>query len=220
MQRDIEFSVGEFYHLYTRGVERRELFLDDDDRKRFITLLRVCNGDKPVVFKIVRGLPLDEVDVGESLVAIGAYCLMPNHVHILVREIREQGISRFAEKLFTAYSMYFNRRYDRKGRLYESVFQARHVQSDEYLKYLYAYIHLNPVKLVEPDWKETGISDRLAARRFLESYTVSSFQDFRHYNRKEKIILSPKHFPEYFKKRFEFDDFINDWLNFRGLPLA
>ncbi len=219
MQRNLEFSISEYYHLYNRGVEKRKIFLDDSDRKRFLTLLHVCNSSKPVVFKTIQGLPLDKVAIGTRLVAIGAYCLMPNHVHILVREIIDNGISLFTEKIFTAYSMYFNRKYERKGRLYENNFQAKEIHDDEYLKYLYAYIHLNPVKLIQSDWKEIGIKDKTKVKKFLEEYTHSSYLDFISLPRPEKIILDKAQFPDYFQGHAEFDDFINDWLYFRGLPL-
>ena len=115
------------------------LFLDIPDRERFVKLLFVCNGTNPVVFKTIQGLPLDKIERGETLVDIGLYCLMPNHFHLLVKEKKENGISMFMEKLSTSYSMYFNKKNERTGRIFENTFKATHVDNDEYLKYLFAY---------------------------------------------------------------------------------
>src|SRR3989344_5794707 len=132
MERKFKFSIDEFYHLYNRGIEKRTIFLDLKDKERFINLLFLCNGSKPLVFKdIPQGLPLGKVNKGEPLVAIGAYCLMPNHFHILVSEIIENGISKFIWKLLTAYSMYFNKKYKRTGRLFEGTFRAEYVDSSK-----------------------------------------------------------------------------------------
>lgn len=222
MQRRFEFGVGEYYHLYNRGVEKRKIFSDRKCWTRFMTLLHVCNNKSPVVFKEIQGLPLDKIEVEERVVAIGAYCLMPNHFHILVREIVEGGISRFMEKLLTAYSMYFNKRYDRTGRLFENNYRARHVRNENYLRCLYAYIHLNPVKLIEPNWRKQGIRNRARADRFLSSYSMSSFPDYiREEVRPERVIINRSEFPEYFQKPLEFSNFLDDWINYQyqGLPL-
>ncbi len=141
--RNITFSVEEFYHIYNRGVDKRDIFLDDEDRDRFIRLLFVCNSFKPLIYKDVRGFSFYEFDKGEEMVAIGAYCLMPNHFHILIREIKEGGTVKFMSKLLTSYSSYFNRKYDRTGTLFEGAFKASHLNRDEYLKYIFSYIHLN-----------------------------------------------------------------------------
>ena len=164
------FSEGEYYHVYNRGVDKRDIYLDNADRLRFNRLLHIANSTKPVVYKLVQRLPLDKVEVGERLVAIGAYCLMPNHFHLLVKEIKEGGITSFMEKLMTGYSKYFNKRNNRTGALFQGRFKAEHVDRDEYLKYLYAYIHLNPVKLIDSDWKEKGISNLSKAKKYFGEY--------------------------------------------------
>ena len=150
--RKISFVIGEYYHLYTRGTEKRIIFLDADDYEYFIFLMYMCNTEKPIRIKALG----EDFDRGETIVDIGSYCLMPNHIHILVYEKIEKGISIYMLKLLTAYSMYFNLKYKRTGRLYESTFKSSHAGDDRYLKYLYAYIHLNPAKLIEKNWKENS----------------------------------------------------------------
>ena len=222
MERKINLSVGEFYHIYSRGNNKQIIFLDDNDRNRFSKLLYVCNSIKPVVFKTIQGTPLDKIDRGKTLVNIGAYCLMPNHFHLLLHEKIENGTSLFLGKLLTAYSMYFNKRYERKGGLFDGRFRFAHADTDEYLKYLFSYIHLNPVKTIEPNWKESGITNSKNANNYLKNYTYSSYPDYVGINREEKLILNVSSFPEYFLNFKEFEQFINEWLSFKdiqGTPL-
>jgi len=216
MFRKVPLVENEYYHLYNRGNNKRTIFLDNEDRDRFIKLLYLCNGPKPIVFKSFGKKSLEkligEFDRGKNLTTIGAYCLMPNHFHLLVREIREWGISRFMQKLFTAYSMYFNKKYRRTGTLFEGRFRSSHVNNDNYLKYLFAYIHLNPVKLVEPSWRKQGIEDIEGAERYLGKYAYSSYLDYIGAKRPARHILNREVFPEYFESRTQFGDFISDWL--------
>lgn len=219
MQRKMNFSEGEYYHLYNRGTDKRVIFLEDHDYKRFVALLYVCNSVNSVdITKHFREgssfTELFEIERTDTLVDIGTYCLMPNHFHILVREKREGGIVKFMLKLSTAYSMYFNKRNERTGSLFEGKFKARHADTDEYLKYLFAYIHLNPVKMVDPKWKENKIIDREKALRYLSEYVYSSFLDYQGKVRVEQKILNREVFPEYFASVGDFDAFVVDWLSF------
>ena len=219
MERKFVFSEGEYYHVYNRGVERRDIFHDDPDRLRFHRMLHIANSTNPVVYKLIQRSPLDEIKIGERLVAIGAYCLMPNHFHLLLKEITEGGISKFMEKLTTAYSKYYNKKHNHSGVLFQGRFKAEHVDNDEYLKYLFAYIHLNPVKLIEPRWRDDGIENSKAAKSYLSDYKHSSYLDYAKehtgVSREELTILSREEFPEYFAEPRDFQDFVNDWLQFR-----
>ena len=148
----------------------------------------------------------------KPIVAIGAYCLMPNHFHLLLKEIIEGGISLFMNKFQTGYSMYFNKKHKRSGTLFQGTFRAEHANNDRYLKYLLAYIHLNPIKLIEPNWKVKGISNKHRAKNFLFQRGLSSYLDYMGTKREEGKILQLNHFPKYFLKPFEFENFLNDWL--------
>ena len=110
--------------------------------------------------------------------------------------------------------MYFNKKHDRVGPLFQGRFKAQHVEEDEYLKYLFAYIHLNPIKLIDSRWKENGIQNKTRARHYLNDYRYSSFVDYSGVEREEKGILTTKEFPAYFTKKYDFIDFINDWLQY------
>ncbi len=213
MERKFEFSEGEYYHVYNRGVDKRLIFTGDYDHKRFIALLFLCNSEKPVDFSVTGKLPWDLIDRGETIVDIGAYCLMPNHFHLLLKEKKEGGISRFMAKTLTAYSKYFNKMNDRKGRLFESTFKAKHADTDEYLKYLFAYIHLNPVKMIDPTWKEKGLISREKTKSYLSQYKFSSHSDYLNRPRSESMIIKKESFPEYFNQPGEFIEYLENWLN-------
>jgi REP element-mobilizing transposase RayT len=216
MERKFNFSVDEYYHVYSRGVERREIFLDTGDKERFLRSLYIFNSDKRFQFRDTSEIPYGQLDRGKERTAIGAYCLMSNHFHLLVREITPGGISVFMGKLLTAYSMYFNKKYKRTGTLFESTFRARHVDNDNYLKYLFAYIHLNPVKIVESEWKQTGIADKKTAEEFLKNYKYSSYEEYMGAEREESAILSRDTFPEYFESGQSFNSFVKDWIDHEG----
>lgn len=215
MGRNVQFAPGEFYHLYNRGTEKRTIYQDQNDYERFLVLLRAANGNAPVHLQIQGRIlkELKSVDFGETIVDIGAYCLMPNHFHLLVREKKEKGISVFMQKLTTAYTMYFNKRYERSGSLFQGKYKAKHAVNDEYLKYLISYIHLNPVKLIDSDWKEKALQDRLSARSFLDSYKYSSYLDYKNIIRPQNTLLDRRSFPDYFTEFGDFDKEVECWLN-------
>ncbi len=220
MDRKVSFAVGEYYHLYNRGTEQRNIFRSDFDLLRFSFLLYVCNSTKSIDVRELKenteGLPFGKIDRGETIVDIGSWCLMPNHFHILVKEKMEGGITKFMLKLATAYSMYFNKLYNRSGRLFQGPFQSSHINKDEYLKYLFAYIHLNPIKLIDFNWKEIGISNKSLAQSHLSNYQYSSYFDYIGTTRDFSLILNKEAFPNYFLGSHDFTHFVNDWLTYKG----
>ena len=216
MERKCILSVGEFYHVYNRGVEKRSIFTDKKDWDRFDKLLYLANSSQAFAFRELEDKGIDTIERGNPIVAIGAYVLMPNHFHVLVKEITQNGLSTFMKKLATGYSMYFNKKHERVGPLLQGRFKAEHVIRDEHLKYLYAYIHLNPVKLVEPKWKETGIKNKDRAIKFIKQYHYSSYEDYCSINRQECKIISKDEFPKYFSDIHSFKIYIDDWLTYRS----
>lgn len=222
MTRNLIFSIDEYYHLYDRGCDKRPVFMEKSDYRRFLMMLFLCNDQKRKIdFRQYKGSTFEEifaVSRSEPLVAIGAYCLMENHIHLLIKELIENGTSKFIQKLLTGYTMYFNKKYERTGALFGGHFKASHLNSDEYLKYIYSYIHLNPIKIIQSDWKEKGIKDLDKAHNFLENYKYSSYLDYAHpkENRVQKNILNFKEFPEYFTGENSFEKNINDWLTYEG----
>ncbi len=214
MERKHIISEGEYYHIYNRGVEKRKTFLTPEDYDRFKRLLYVANGTERFIFRDVEHKELKEINRGEPLIAIAAWVLMPNHFHILVKQISDGGTASFMEKLCTGYSSYFNKHHDRVGPLFQGRYKSQHVEEDAHLNYLFAYIHLNPIKLIEPDWKESKISDTGKAMEFLSTYKYSSYPSYVDPNFKENILLSKNEFPEYFLDKKDFEDLHKDWLNY------
>ncbi|MBN2094348.1 MAG: hypothetical protein JW740_03225, partial [Candidatus Zambryskibacteria bacterium] len=126
----------------------------------------------------------------------------------------EDSVSVFMKKLCTAYSMYFNKRYKRVGKLFEGAFKSSHIDNDKYAKYLFSYIHLNPLKIKDPLWKEKSLRNIENNINFLSQYYWSSFQDYLEKERSENKIITPNDFPDYFSNKFIFSREIFEWLAF------
>ncbi len=199
--------VGEYYHLYSRGVDKRKIFLNGQDYRKFLFLMYVCNSEKSIVSRDLG----KKFERGETIVDVGAYCLMPNHFHILVREKTEGGISKYLKKLLTGYSMYFNLKNHRQGKLFDGNFRSELVTGDRYLKYLYSYIHLNPAKLIDVKWKENTQRDNAKLMAYCSTYPYSSLNEYK--NARSKIT-NPGEFPNYFVKLADHQKELASWLSF------
>mgnify|MGYP001588556120 FL=1 len=201
------FAQSEYYHLYNRGTEKRIIFFDEKDYNHFLYLMYLCNTEKSITLRDIS----EFFDREETIVDVGAFCLMPNHFHILIHEKMKNGISTYMRKLLTGYSMYFNKKYKRTGKLYEGVFKSIHINKDTYFKYLYSYIHLNPAKLIDKNWKEAENKKTSYLLEYVFSYQYSSLKEY--LGLKFKII-NPKPFPNYFLKPNEHKKELLEWLNF------
>ena len=183
--RKVQFVIGEFYHVIKRGVEERKIFMDDEDRLRFLNSLLVFNDENPAPWNMrafweQRGptsLLLEGYRAKNPLLEIHAFALMDNHFHLLVRQIREKGVSNFIKKL-GGYSYYFNKKYQRVGPLFQGRFKAVMIKTDEQLKNTFVYVSTNPIGLIEPKWKETGIKNIERSKHFLKKYKWSSYPDY------------------------------------------
>jgi len=196
MERNIAFETGEFYHVYNRGIDKHKIFFSDGDWRYFQRLLYIRNDvDGHIRPARVKNKPLATLPATEPLVHIQAYALMPNHFHLLLSEAVPGGISTFMSRLLTSYSMYMNKKYDRSGPLMCRPFRAKHVDSDEYMRWLIAYIHLNPLELEQPDVKEQGIANISAAQAFLAEYPYASYRDYFAAERDESRILNKSSLP-------------------------
>lgn len=215
MYRKVKFAPGEYYHLYNRGNNKSTISVTKRDKERFVALLFLANGDVPFHFKDIQSKHVFTYPRGKTLVDIGAYCLMPNHFHLLIREKRGGGASLFMQKLATAYAMYFNTVHQRTGSLFEGTFRSSHADNDRYLRYLFAYIHLNPLKLMSPSWKER-FPNTSVAEKFLSEYTGSSYSDYLGTPRPEGVIINRRAFPGFFNRTADFKAFVNDWITLRS----
>ncbi len=142
-----EFAPGNVYHIYTRGVEERNIFQDNTDRKRFLDLLTHCLPQGLLrsysAARRFQKYPL-RLRRGEGIVDLLCYCLMTNHFHLLLHENVPGGISHYMHRLLNSYAKYFNKRQKRVGSLFVRPFQAVWVDDDDQLLHVSRYIHLNP----------------------------------------------------------------------------
>jgi len=164
--RKTEFANGEFYHIYNRGVEKRTIFCDDKDYKRFLLAINLVNDVEGGLLQkwkdvnrmekdlkegdmVNKALPrvdprqglMERLTYVDKLVEIICYCLNPNHYHIILKQKENKGIEKFMHKLGTSYSMYFNKKQKRNGSLFQGKFKSIHIDSNEYLLYLSAYVN-------------------------------------------------------------------------------
>lgn len=137
------FENGYYYHIYNRGIDKRRIFLCDRDYLRFLKTIKICN-DKSTIrsFSLLENLPPKNKKYNVSVIN---YCLMPNHYHFTMKQLSDDGISQFLQRLGTSYTKYFNTKYKRSGRLFEYTYKAISIETDEQLLHLSRYIHLNPV---------------------------------------------------------------------------
>lgn len=200
----------EVYHIYNRGVEKRKIFLDNQDHFRFIHDLYRFNDRNPTTsFSIEAGFPKGKKR--EILVKILAYCLMPNHFHLMLRQVEENGITEFMRKIGTGYTNYFNKKNKRVGSLFQGKYKMTHIQKESHYIYLPYYIHFNPLKSIGFNWKENAIKDYEKSIRFLEKYKWSSFQDYIEI-RNSPSIVQTEFITEFFGGSKNYRNSIKTWL--------
>jgi putative transposase len=173
----------DLYHALNRGVDKRQIFMDDGDCVRFIHDMYAFNTTRPAVNTRrdnMFGLVNQTLELDQRLVDIHGWCLMGNHYHLLLSPCFENGLSLFLRKLNTGYANYFNARYTRVGTLFQGRTKKILIDSDSYMLHILNYIHLNPLDLKENTvaWREGQIEDHKSALEFLKAYRWSSYQDY------------------------------------------
>jgi len=219
MLRKDPFITGEYYHIWNRGVDKRNIFKLQKDYERFMMLLYVANSQgKLHLDNLINRLhkTFSEVlllDKGQPLVSVGSWCLMTNHFHLLIRQEIDGGITKFMKKLGTGYSMFFNIKYQRKGALFGGLFKSKLIgKDDNYMRQLFAYIHLNPIDIKFPNWENDVDKSSFEIKTFLDSYRYSSYQDYLGCDRIEKNIIKPENFPNYFQNSKSFGSFVENYF--------
>ena len=179
--------TGEIFHVLNRGVDKRKIFLDDRDYLRFIHDLFEFNDVNPAlnIGRYLNGSQLNDLrnqsisrTPRKLIVEILAFCLMPNHFHLLLRQRMDGGITKFMRKLGIGYANYFNQKYERTGVLFQGRYKSVLVNQESHFIHLPYYIHLNPLDLLEPEWRMGKIKNYKKAAEFLESYRWSSHLDY------------------------------------------
>lgn len=173
--RKIIFANEEIYHVFNRGVERRKIFMSKREyvrayntlnfyqftncRKKYSDFLNLEAEEKTKLWNSI-------LSNSPKKIEILAYCFMPNHFHLIIKQKVNSGISNFMSKFTNSYTKYFNTKHQRVGPLFQGVFKAVHVETDEQLMHLSRYIHLNPV---------TAFLIKLSD---LEAYQWSSYNEY------------------------------------------
>jgi len=203
----------EIYHVIFRAVGDDIVFNDENDYYRgifsiyefnnsnFVTIFerrrarfnfkkkeKIVRSRRPYNFQEDYG---DYIDDRNKTVEILAFCFMPNHIHLLVRQLKDNGISQFMQKVGGGYVNYFNKKYSRKGHLFNQ-FRAILIKTNEQLENVFVYIHTNPISLIEPGWKDKGIEKPEKVIEFLENYKWSSYKDY----------IGKKNFPSVTEREF------------------
>ncbi len=201
--RNIKIAPGEYYHIFNRGVNKQLIFHETTDWARFLFL--ILHFQSPVIFQNI-GRPTkefvkhsvfninsDEI-IKKRYVELTAFCLMPNHFHLIVKEVKEGGISQYMQRVLNSYTKYFNTKYKKSGHLFQGPYKAVHVGNNEQLLYLSAYIHRNPREFTNWSGKE-------------DKYQWSSYQDLVKQNRFEKLINSDI-ITDQFKNKNDYNNFV------------
>lgn len=143
------FVNNEYYHIFNRGVDKRDIFLDHYDLERFFQSMDEFNVIEPIgsiyvnSFKEKKDSLRGRASKSEKLVNFICYCLNPNHYHFILEQVADKGVEKFIHRLGTGYTRFFNEKYNRSGVLFQGAYKAIHIDSNEYLLYLSAYTNLN-----------------------------------------------------------------------------
>ncbi|MEO0267564.1 MAG: transposase [candidate division WOR-3 bacterium] len=201
--RKIPLVENRIYHIVSRSIEKYRIFRNRKDYERMRELLKYYQVKKPP-FKYSLYLEIkDKEKIGrenflenEKLVEIISYCLMPTHIHLLLKQVAENGISIYMGRILNSYAKYFNTKYKRKGPLWESRFKSIEVETKEELYHLTRYIHLNPVTayLVEnpEDWNFSSYKEFINEKGVNEK--ICNFEEFLEINKDEytDFVISRK----------------------------
>ena len=200
------FAENEHYHVFGRGVNKEKIFVDDQDKARFIFL--ITHFQSPIKIYNVSwytdsflkkgtfGIKEEKVDevLKKRNTKLIAFVLMSNHFHLLIQNLEDGILSVYMHRILTAYSKYFNAKYKRKGHVFEGPFRAVHIKNNEQLLHLSSYIHKNPREI--RGWENS-----------YEKYPHSSYQDYIGLNRWGNL-LSTEIVLKQFKDQLKYRDFV------------
>ncbi|MBI2019394.1 transposase [Candidatus Daviesbacteria bacterium] len=206
--RKLVFRDGEIYHVFNRGIDRRTIFTDKKEYERFQKLIKFYrHKDIPIRFSKINQQPvefrekiLEKLYSSERALDILSYCIMPNHFHFLLKQTSDKGVSVFISNIVNAYTKYFNTKHERTGPLFEGVFKAVHIETDEQLVHVSRYIHLNPV------------SSSIIPTGELEDYEWSSYPEY--LSLTEEEIAQKDLVLDMFKSIQAYQEFVNNQIDY------
>jgi len=212
--RKTKFSSGEYYHIFNRGVDKREIFSDNNDLARFFQSMSEFNTKEPIgsIFEnSFRDSALGgRAAKSKKLVNFICFCLNPNHYHFVLEQVADNGIQKFMHRLGGGYTWYFNNKNKRNGVLFQGKYKSVHIGTNEYLLHMSAYVNLNnkvhqlggsAAKLTMSSWKEYFKNDKegfcnkeIILRQFngteeYKNFAGDSLRSIREKKEMEKILL-------------------------------
>jgi putative transposase len=145
------FTSGNIFHIYNRGNNKEKIFFDEQDYRAFLFRLGLCLGftEEELKKEKLTAIPYSRIRITNSdknNFKLHAFCLMPNHFHLMIEQVGEIPISKLVSKLCTSYAMYINKKYKRVGHIFQDQFKAVLMEDNSQLMWTSAYIHMNPVK--------------------------------------------------------------------------
>jgi len=217
-----QFVNGEIYHVYNRGVEKRTIFLENRDYFRFIhDLFEFNNQDlapnNSYFFNNRNSHGKNEILIRNPrkiLVEILSFCLMPNHFHLMLRQISDNGVIKFMHRLGTGYTNFFNKKQERVGPLFQGRFKAVLVNDEVYLRHLLNYIHANHAELYESKWKNGIVRNKSLIKKKLVEYRYSSLSDYCGPARPESLIVNKAAILHLLDSPPRLDDLLDDARTF------
>lgn len=195
------FHENGYYHIFNRGVEKRIIFLDEQDYKMFIYYLFIYLTPLEKVLTTLPNLPIRLYNKNlNSEVKLVTYCLMPNHFHLLLLQNTADGISKLIKQVTNGYTLYFNNKYERVGGLVQGRFKAIEVETDEQLMHLSRYIHLNPLI--------AGLTNNLL------QYPWSNYSNFINPTQKNELFFDTKPITTLFSSSKHYQEFVEDQVEY------
>ena len=208
MTRKIALYTDGIFHIYNRGVDKRDIVGGNKDLLRLLETLSFYRFERKIKFSVINSstTPLSELSSDKlsdkKIVEIINYCIMPNHFHITLKQVTDSGIATFMHRIGTSYTNFFNTKYERTGALFQGTFKAVPVETEEQLLHLSRYIHLNPMKSSHLSVSNT---------KELISYPWSSYPEYLGKTKNEicdkGIVLDS------FKNSRDYEKFINSEIN-------
>jgi len=210
--RKTELAEGEYYHVYNRGVDKRNIFSDESDYWRFFHSLILLNDVEDGLIDKYRNHCRKESKVQPSefrrlslrqerpLIDFVAYCLNPNHYHFIIQQLEKDGIKTFMHRLGTSYTMYFNKKHERSGSLFQGPFKAAHIRGNGKLFYLTTYVNCNSeIHRIAPAQNYKWSSQSFYLGKYKSNLLCGAnpvINEFRNKHYAEQAKINTKHFKE------------------------
>ena len=206
--RKIVFANEEYYHVFNRGLDRKSTFTDKNEYQRAVRLIKFYRHKNiPARYSQLMNQPIETriknlelIFNSTRIIDIVCYCLMPNHFHFLLKQLSDNGIPKFVSNFTNAYTRYFNTKNVRTGPLFQGVFKAVHIESDEQLIHLSRYIHINP-----------AVSS-VVSEQELEYYPWSSYPEY--LEKQSSQVCQKESVSSSFKTPSEYKGFVTDQIEY------